>query len=107
MQKLNDLLWNLWEDPLYITFIARKEEFQNRAFRRKGKSYLRVVVPYDEVLKNEDNLPLLLHYLAKNVDRLKWLNHSSLKKTDRRPFRKRPFFVWQSRAKGRNGLTSK
>ncbi len=79
-QELNDLLRDLIQETLYITFYARKEKFKPRASRGRGRSYLRVVVPYEEVLKNEDNVPLLLEHLAKNVYRLKWLDHVSLKK---------------------------
>ncbi len=80
MQELNDLLGNLCKETLYVTFIARKERFETRAFQDEGDSFLKVVVPYDKVLSNENNLPLLLTHLIQNLKLLTWLDHSLLKK---------------------------
>ena len=78
--EVEKLITNYVDEPLYITFYARKEEFKPWVSRKGEKSYLRVILPYEEVLENEDNVPLLLTHLARNVERLKWLDHAALKR---------------------------
>lgn len=78
--EVRKLIKHYVDDPLYITFYARKEEFKPWVSRKGEKSYLRVILPYEKVLENEDNVPLMLSHLARNVERLKWLDHAALKR---------------------------
>ncbi|HMQ49894.1 MAG TPA: hypothetical protein PKA00_20770 [Saprospiraceae bacterium] len=79
-QHMNDLLRYMWDEPLYVIFYARKEPFKGRAWREKEASFLSIILPYEEVLKNDDNLGLMLDHLYQNVDKLKWLDHQALKR---------------------------
>ena len=56
--KLTDALGDLCEETLYVTFVARQEDFTNDAWREGDDHFIRVVLPYDAVLKT-DNIGLL------------------------------------------------
>lgn len=76
---VEELISNLTKEELLVTFFARKEEFKPKASRGKDRHFLRVILPYEEVLNTDDTVPLMLQHLAKNVERLKWLDHVALK----------------------------
>lgn len=79
-QRINDILREISKEDIYVTFFARKENFAPRVHKKKNKYFLSVILPYEEVLENEDNLLLMLTHLHQNVDKLKWLDHQALKK---------------------------
>lgn len=78
-QHLNDLLCDLWEESLYVVFYARKEEFETTAWHESGDNFLRVILPYNEIIEKEDTIPVLLTHLAKSIDQLDWLDYSEFK----------------------------
>ena len=62
------------EETVRITFVARDTEFLNEAWREDGESFLRVVLPYKEVLST-DNVDLLIaERLYEELDKLEWLD---------------------------------
>lgn len=80
--RMNDDLANLCDEELGITFFARDSEFYNEAWKNKrtGKSFIRVVLPYEEVLST-NNIDLLAYkHLDQHLDKLKWLDHEAMKK---------------------------
>ena len=77
--RLNDHLYDLFDDPLYITFVARKEFFFKEAWQEDGDTFLRVVLPYEEVL-NTDNIDLLImQELYEQLDLIRWFGAEKIK----------------------------
>lgn len=78
---MDEDLADLCQDELGITFVARDSEFYNEAWKNKktGKSFIRVVLPYHEVLST-DNIDLLAYkHLYQHLDKLKWLDSGKMK----------------------------
>ena len=80
-RMVEDLI-DLCDQPFGITFVARDTEFYNEAWRNKktGKTYMRVVLPYEEVL-HTDNIDLLAyHRLYEELDKVTWMDKETMKK---------------------------
>jgi len=78
--RLNKLLKDKSEEPLYITFFAREEPFEQKAFVKNGENFLWVILPYEEILQNDDNTTLMLAHLAQSLEQMEWLDHGCLKR---------------------------
>ncbi|MEL6941985.1 MAG: hypothetical protein AAFO82_04900 [Bacteroidota bacterium] len=77
---LNDVLIDLSESNLGITFIAREEEdFPNEAWISNGKTYMQVVLPYQEVLEAENANLIAYQQLYKQLDMADWLDTENIK----------------------------
>ncbi|MEZ5038493.1 MAG: hypothetical protein R2828_01315 [Saprospiraceae bacterium] len=67
-----------WEDHLYITFVAIEGDHLIDAWSDKEDSFLRIALPYEEVLKgNARNL--MKDYLLRHLDKLSWLDYEAMK----------------------------
>ncbi|MEM9884355.1 MAG: hypothetical protein AAF849_00565 [Bacteroidota bacterium] len=77
--KLNDALIDLSESNLGITFVAREEDFPNEAWISNGKTYMQVVLPYQEVLDADDANLVAFRQLYKQLDIADWLDTESMK----------------------------
>lgn len=77
--RLNESLHDLCEEPLYITFVARNREFDDAVWKEEEETFMRVVLPYEEVLK-ADNIDLLItEVLFRRIDEVTWLNTELIK----------------------------
>ncbi len=77
--RLNRQLYDLSEDHLGVIFVAQNRSFDNQAWRDNNHSYLRVVLPYHEVLIS-DNIDLLVYQtLYDQLDQLEWMDVDSMK----------------------------
>ena len=76
--RLNETLADLTDEDLGITFVVREEEFHNEVWQDEGKSYMRVVLPYDEVLDTVNLNALIFQYLYQELEKLEWLNVQAL-----------------------------
>ena len=78
--RLNDSLHDLCEHSLYVTFVARDIYFIDEVWQEDGETFMRVVLPYQEVLST-NNIDLLAYQqLYKHLDKLDWLDVESIKK---------------------------
>lgn len=74
-------LYDLHDQPFGIIFVARDTEFYNEAWRnrRTGKTFMQVVLPYEEVL-HTDNFDLLAYRrLYEELDKVTWLDKEAMK----------------------------
>lgn len=68
------------EEEVRITFVARDRKFLNEAWQEEGETFMRVVLPYREVL-SANNIDLLVaEELYKQLDKLKWLDVERMKR---------------------------
>ena len=80
--RMNEDLADLCDQEFGVTFVARDTEFYNEAWRDKktGKTYIRVVLPYEEVLRT-DHIDLLAYQrLYEELDKVTWLDREKMKK---------------------------
>lgn len=78
--RLNESLHDLCQESLYVTFVAREKHFIDEAWSEEGEIFMRVVLPYEQVL-NTNNVDLLAYKeLYKHLDKLLWLDVDMLKK---------------------------
>lgn len=78
--EVQKLITHYIDETLYVTFYARKEAFEPQAFRENGDNFLRVILPYDQILQNDDNTTLMLAHLAQSLEQMEWLDHGCLKR---------------------------
>lgn len=77
-QLVEDLA-DLSDEELYVTFVARDRYFVTEAFKKEDHTFIRVVLPYDEVLKT-DNIDLLAYqHLYQHLDKIHWMDVDSIK----------------------------
>lgn len=77
---LTKKLADLCEAPLYVTYVAREKDFTNEAWREENNHFIRVVLPYEEVLTT-NNLDLLAYrYLFRQLHLLDWLDVTEMKR---------------------------
>ena len=79
--RMNEDLADLCEEELGITFIARDSEFYKEAWynEEKGKTYIRVVLPYEEVLNTQNIDRLAYQHLYQQLDQLTWMDFEAMK----------------------------
>ncbi|MEN0047393.1 MAG: hypothetical protein AAF806_10075 [Bacteroidota bacterium] len=77
--RLNEDLADLSESSLYITLVARDIPFLQEAWKREERSYIRVVLPYEEILADQDTDRLIYQQLFQQLDLLDWLDTAVLK----------------------------
>ncbi len=77
--RLNEALADLCDADLGITFVARDRMFLNEAWQSEGKTFMRVVLPYEEVLTTNDIDLLAFKHLYIHLDRLDWLEKEKMK----------------------------
>ncbi len=78
--RLNDLLSDLSEEELGITVVARDGFFINAAWQDGNKSYLRLVLPYEEVLSSKNVDLFIAKALYFHLDKLQWMDFVKMKK---------------------------
>lgn len=76
---LNMNLCDLSEERLGITFVIRQQEFINESWMSNGKTYMQVVLPYDESLEAEDATLIAYQQLYQQLDQVDWLDKELLK----------------------------
>jgi hypothetical protein len=79
--RLNESLSDLSDEELGIIFVARDREFVNEAWKADNdKTYICVVLPYEEVLTT-DNIDLLAYrHLYKQLELIEWMDIEPMKK---------------------------
>ena len=70
---LTETLGDLCEETLYVTFVARKKNFIDAAWREENDHFIRVVLPYEEVLKTKNINLLASRSLFQQLPLLNWL----------------------------------
>lgn len=77
--ELHNLLHELYTDSeLRITFVARDIEFEQACWQDEGETFVRVILPYYELLQSE-NIPLLvLENLLEPLSKQEYLDTSEL-----------------------------
>lgn len=68
------------EEEVRITFVARDKEFLNEVWQEEGETFMRVVLPYSEVLSAKNVDLLIAKELYKQLDKVAWLDIESMKK---------------------------
>ena len=77
---LTETLGDLCEETLYVTFVARKKNFIDAAWREENDHFIRVVLPYQEVLQTENINLLASRRLFQQLPLLNWLEVEMIKK---------------------------
>lgn len=77
--RMNDDLWDLCQEDLGVTFVARDTFFPNEVIFEEGKIYLRIVLPYEEVLKTSNIDLLAYRYLYNRLDDTDLIEKDSIK----------------------------
>lgn len=78
--RLNESLHDLCQESLYVTFVARDKHFIDEVWSEEGETFMRVVLPYAEVLSAENIDLLVAEELYKQLDKLQWLDVEAMKK---------------------------
>lgn len=77
--QLTEDLVNLSDEDLYITFVARDRKFISEAQKNEKDTFMRVVLPYEEVLST-NNIDLLAYrHLYQHLEKLTWMDHEKMK----------------------------
>jgi hypothetical protein len=76
---MNKDLSDICDEKLGIIFVARDRFFFNEAWRSKGKTYMRVVLPYEEVLHSKNVELLAYQHLYELLDQVNWMDKESIK----------------------------
>lgn len=77
--RMNEDLWDLCREDLGITFVARDTFFKNEIFLDGEKTYLRVVLPYHEVLSTSNIDLLAYQHLYDRLDEVDLLEKDAIK----------------------------
>ena len=77
---LNQSLGDICDRPLYITLVAREEAFKTEAWQDNQDSFLRIVLPYKEVLESENTSSLIIRSIMESLEKINWLDIKSIKR---------------------------
>lgn len=67
---LMNLIGDLVPGNLYISLVARNEDIKSLVRKTKDGIFLRVVLPYQDILAAEDTKPIIINTLLKELHRL-------------------------------------